>query len=223
MFGPEGWMNLLKGLVKMAIVGVAIWTQLWPERGGLESILNQSTAQVVGDMSRLLFKVLVTALSALGLIAGLDYFWQRMRWLGRNRMSKQEVKEEYRQNEGDPAIKAKIRQLRQERARKRMMAQVPEATVVIMNPTHYAVALKYESGKMAAPICVAKGVDALALRIRAVAEENDVPVVENPPLARALHAAIEIDEPVPAEHFKAVAQVIGYVFRLQGKMPARAG
>jgi flagellar biosynthetic protein FlhB len=196
---------------------------LWPERGGLESILNQSTAQVVGDMSRLLFKVLVTALSALGLIAGLDYFWQRMRWLGRNRMSKQEVKEEYRQNEGDPAIKAKIRQLRQERARKRMMARVPEATVVIMNPTHYAVALKYESGKMAAPVCVAKGVDALALRIRAVAEENDVPVVENPPLARALHAAIEIDEPVPAEHFKAVAQVIGYVFRLQGKMPARAG
>ena len=104
-----------------------------------------------------------------------------------------------------------------------MMTAVPQATVVIMNPTHYAVALKYESGKMAAPICVAKGVDALALRIRAVAEENDVPVVENPPLARALHAAIEIDEPVPPEHFKAVAQVIGYVFRLQGKIPARAG
>jgi flagellar biosynthetic protein FlhB len=221
MFGPEGWMNLLKGLMKIAVVGMAIWTQLWPERGGLESILDQSTAQVVGDMSHLLFKVLMAALAALGVIAGLDYFWQRMRWLSRNRMSKQEVKEEYRQNEGDPTIKAKIRQLRHERAKKRMMAKVPEATVVIMNPTHYAVALKYESGKMVAPICVAKGVDALALRIRAVAEENDVPVVENPPLARALHAAIEIDEPVPAEHFKAVAQVIGYVFRLQGKMPAR--
>ena len=141
----------------------------------------------------------------------------------RNRMSKQEIKEEFRQNEGDPAIKAKIRQIRKERARKRMMAAVPAATVVIMNPTHYAVALKYESGKMAAPICVAKGVDALALRIRAVAEENDVPVVENPPLARALHAAVEIDEPVPPEHYKAVAQVIGYVMRLQGKLPpARA-
>ena len=145
-----------------------------------------------------------------------------MRWLSRNRMSKQEIKEEYRQNEGDPTIKSKIRQLRQERAKKRMMTAVPQATVVIMNPTHYAVALKYESGKMAAPVCVAKGVDALALRIRAVAEENDVPVVENPPLARALHAAIEIDEPVPPEHFKAVAQVIGYVFRLRGKIPARA-
>jgi flagellar biosynthesis protein FlhB len=223
LFGVEGWMNLVKGLAKMAIVGVAIWTQLWPERGGLEAILNQSTAAVVSDMSHLLFKVLMAALSALAVIAGLDYFWQRMRFLSRNRMSKQEIKEEYRQNEGDPTIKAKIRQIRHERARTRMMAAVPGATVVIMNPTHFAVALKYESGKMAAPVCVAKGVDALALRIRAVAEENDVPVVENPPLARALHAAIEIDDPVPPEHFKAVAQVIGYVMRLQGKLPARAG
>ena len=222
LFGAEGWMNLLKGLAKIAVVGVAIWTQLWPERAGLEAILNQSTIMVMHDMSRLLFKVMMAALSALAVIAGLDYFWQRLRFMSRNRMSKQEIKEEYRQNEGDPTIKAKIRQLRHDRARKRMMAAVPKATVVIMNPTHFAVALKYESGKTAAPICVAKGVDALALRIRAVAEENDVPVVENAPLARALHAAIEIDDPVPPEHFKAVAQVIGYVLRLQGKLPARA-
>jgi flagellar biosynthetic protein FlhB len=223
LFGAEGWMNLLKGLAKMAVVGVAIWTQLWPERHNLEAILNQSTVAVLGDMSRLLFKVMMASLATLGLIAGLDYFWQRMRWLSRNRMSKQEIKEEYRQNEGDPTIKAKIRQLRYERARKRMMAAVPTASVVIMNPTHYAVALKYESGKMAAPVCVAKGIDALALRIRAVAEEHDVPVVENPPLARALHAAVEIDDAIPPEHFKAVAQVIGYVMRLQGKLPARTG
>jgi len=222
LFGVEGWMNLVKGLAKMAVVGVAIWTQLWPERGGLEAILNQSTVAVAGDMSRLLFKVLMASLVTLGVLAGLDYFWQRMRFMARNRMSKQEIKEEYRQNEGDPTIKAKIRQLRHERAKKRMMASVPTASVVIMNPTHYAVALKYESGKMAAPVCVAKGIDALALRIRAVAEENDVPVIENPPLARALHAAVEIDDPVPPEHFKAVAQVIGYVMRLQGKLPARA-
>jgi flagellar biosynthetic protein FlhB len=222
MFGIDGWMNLVKGLAKMAVVGVAIWTQLWPERTHLEAILTQSTGAVLTDMSHLLFKVLMAALSALAVIAGADYFFQRMRWMSRNRMSKQEIKEEYRQNEGDPAIKAKIRQLRHERSRKRMMAAVPGATVVIMNPTHYAVALKYESGKMAAPICVAKGVDALALRIRALAEENDVAVVENPPLARALHATVEIDEPVPPEHFKAVAQVIGYVMRLQGTLPARA-
>ena len=221
MFGPEGWMNLLKGLAKIIIVGMAIWTQLWPERGMLESILSQSPVAVVGDMSHLLFKVLIAALAALLVIAGLDYSVQRMRFMKRNRMSKQEIKEEYRQNEGDPAIKAKVRQIRNERSRKRMMAAVPDATVVIMNPTHFAVALKYESGKMEAPVCVAKGIDALALRIRAVAEENDVPVIENPPLARALHAAVEIDEAVPPEHYKAVAQIIGYVMRLNGAMARR--
>jgi flagellar biosynthetic protein FlhB len=171
-------------------------------------------------MTHLLFKVLIAALAAMAVIAGADYMLQRFQFLKRNRMSKHEIKEEYRQTEGDPMIKARIRQIRQERARKRMIAAVPEATVVIVNPTHFAVALKYESGKMAAPICVAKGVDALALRIRDVAKEHGVPVVENPPLARALHAAVELDEAIPPEHYKAVAQVIGYVMRLTGKLRA---
>jgi flagellar biosynthetic protein FlhB len=218
LFGLEGWINVLKGLAKIAIVGLAVWSQLWPERGTLESIMAQSPAGVMADMDHLLFRVLMAALAALLVIAGLDYFLQYNRFMQRNRMSKQEVKEEYRQNEGDPVIKAKVRQIRQERARKRMMAAVPTATVVIANPTHYAVALQYESGKTEAPICVAKGIDALALRIRAVAEDNDVPVVENPPLARALHASVEVDEAIPAEHYKAVAQVIGYVMRLNGKL-----
>jgi flagellar biosynthesis protein FlhB len=221
MFGMEGWANLLKGLVKLVIVGLAIWTQLWPERGLLDEILTQSPAGVMADMNHLLFKILIAALSALLVIAGLDYAFQYMRFMRRNRMSKQEVKEEFRQNEGDPAIKAKVRQIRQERARKRMMTKVPEATVVITNPTHYAIALKYESGKTAAPICVAKGVDQLALRIRAMAEEHGVPVIENPPLARALHASVEVDEAIPAEHYKAVAQVIGFVLKLNGKMARR--
>jgi flagellar biosynthetic protein FlhB len=218
LFGLDGWMNLLKGLAKIAIVGAAVWTQVWPARSMLEAILGQSPVDVVSDMGHLLFKVLMAALGAMAVIAAADYFLQYMQFMKRNRMSRQEIKEEYRQNEGDPHIKAKIRQLRHDRARKRMMAKVPGATVVLMNPTHYAVALQYESGKMAAPICVAKGVDALALRIRAIAEDNDVPVVENPPLARALHASVELDEPVPPEHYKAVAQVIGYVLRLQGKL-----
>ena len=218
IFGLDGWINLLKGLVKLAIVGVAIWTQLWPARGMLEGILTQSPQAVMADMSHLLFKILIAALSALLVIAGLDYFFQYRRFMKRNMMSRQEVKEEFRQNEGDPIIKAKVRQIRQERARKRMMSAVPEATVVITNPTHFAVALKYESGKTSAPICVAKGVDALALRIRAVAEENEVPVIENPPLARALYASVELDEAIPAEHYKAVAQVIGYVMRLNGTL-----
>jgi flagellar biosynthetic protein FlhB len=218
MFGVDGLSNLAKGLIKIAIVGLAIWTQVWPERGKLESVLDQSPAGVAGDMSHLLFKVLIASLAVLALIAAGDYFLQRLRFIQRNRMSKQEIKEEFRQTEGDPAVKAKIRQIRMERSRRRMIAAVPEATVIITNPTHFAVALKYESGRMAAPVCVAKGVDALALRIREVAKAHDVPIIENPPLARALHASVEVDQAIPAEHYKAVAQVIGYVMKLSGKM-----
>jgi flagellar biosynthetic protein FlhB len=218
MFGLDGIINLGKGLIKIAIIGTVLWTVLWPERGNLEALLTHGPEQIAADMIYLIMKLLIATLSILAVIAVLDYFLQRYRFLQRNRMSKQEIKEEYRQTEGDPAVKAKVKQIRIERSRRRMMAAVPDATVVIMNPTHYAVALKYESGKMAAPICVAKGVDALALKIRAVAEEHEVPVVENPPLARALYATVEIDEPVPAEQYKAVAQVIGYVMKLTGKM-----
>ncbi len=218
MFGMEGISNLAKGLIKIAIVGAAVWSTLWPMRGQLEGILTQSPMAVAADISNLVIHLLIAALSVLAAVAVLDYLLQRYRFMQRNRMSRQEVKEEFRQSEGDPAVKAKIKQIRIEKSRRRMMAAVPGATVVIMNPTHYAVALKYESGKMAAPVCVAKGVDALALRIRECAEDNDVPVVENPPLARALYAAVELDEVVPQEHFKAVAQVIGYVMRLNGQL-----
>jgi len=218
MFGTEGLANLVKGLLKIAAVGVALWTVLWPERGRLEAVMGEAPGAIAGDMIHLLIRILIAALLVIAAIAAADYGFAWFQFMRRNRMSKQEVKEEFRQTEGDPAVKAKIKQVRLERARRRMMAAVPEATVVIANPTHFAVALKYESGKMAAPVCVAKGVDALALRIRAVAEEHAVPVVENPPLARALYASVELDEAVPAEHYKAVAQVIGYVMRLTGKL-----
>ena len=189
-------------------------------RNGLEGLLSETAAGIAGDISNLVIHLMLAALSVLAVVALLDYMLQRFRFLQRNRMSRQEVKEEFRQSEGDPAIKAKIKQIRIEKSRRRMMAQVPQATVIITNPTHFAVALKYESGKMAAPICVAKGMDALALRIREVAEENEIPIVENPPLARALYATVELDEAVPPEHYKAVAQVIGYVMRLTGQMRA---
>jgi len=123
--------------------------------------------------------------------------------------------------DGDPAIKAKLRALRMERGRKRMMSQVPDAAVIITNPTHYAIALKYEQG-MGAPICVAKGVDAVALKIREVGDAHDIPIVESPPLARALYASVDLEEAIPAEHYKAVAEVIGYVMRLKSKMGGRA-
>src|SRR5690606_34288636 len=140
------------------------------------------------------------------------------KWWQRLRMTVQEVRDEYKQMEGDPQIKGRIRQIRQDRGRQRMMAQVPEASVVITNPTHFAAAPKYDRA-MAARICVAKGADAVALRIREMAREHDVPIVENPPLARALFASVDIDESIPAEHFKAVAQVIGYVMRLRETPP----
>ena len=166
MFGIEGLTNLAKGMAKIAIVGMAVWKVLWPERGRIVSVLDGSARDVAGDMVHLALKIAMAALAVLAVIAVLDYLMQRYQFFKRNRMSRQEIKDEYRQTEGDPAVKAKVRQIRQERSRRRMMAAVPEATVVIMNPTHFAVALKYESGKMAAPVCVAKGVDALALRIR---------------------------------------------------------
>lgn len=216
IFGLDGFTNLGKGILKILIVGTVLWSTLWPMRGQLGGILDQNPVSLVSDMMHLLMRILIAVLSVLAMVAAVDYLLQRYRFVQRNRMSKQEVKEEFRQTEGDPAVKARIRKIRMEKARKRMMAAVPEATVIITNPTHYAVALKYEQGKMAAPICVAKGVDALALRIRAVAEEHKVPIVENPPLARALYAAVELDETVPPEQYKAVAQVIGYVMRLTG-------
>jgi flagellar biosynthetic protein FlhB len=218
MFGIDGIANLVKGFLKLGVVGVALWTVLWPERARLEAVMGESPGAVAGDMVHLLIRILIAALIAMAAIAAADYGLAYFQFMKRNRMSKHEIKEEFRQTEGDPAVKAKIKQVRQERARRRMMTAVPEATVIIANPTHFAVALKYESGKMAAPICVAKGVDALALRIREVAESHDVPVVENPPLARALYASVEVDEVVPPEHYKAVAQVIGYVMRLTGKL-----
>jgi flagellar biosynthetic protein FlhB len=131
-------------------------------------------------------------------------------------MSVQELKEEFKHQEGKPEIKAKLRKIRRERARRRMMAEVPKAAVVITNPTHFAVALQYDK-TMRAPVCVAKGIDAVALKIRETAGEHKIPIVENPPLARALHAGVELGDEIPTEHYKAVAQIIGYVMGLKYK------
>ncbi|MEE9545437.1 MAG: EscU/YscU/HrcU family type III secretion system export apparatus switch protein, partial [Rhodospirillales bacterium] len=148
--------------------------------------------------------------------------YQKYKFTKDMKMTKQEVKDEHKAAEGDPQIKARIRRLRIERFQQRMMAAVPEADVVITNPTHYAVALEYKMEEMQAPKLVAKGMDSLALRIRAVAEEHEVPVIENPPLARVLHAAVEVGEEIPSEHYQAVAEIIGYVMRMRGDLPAES-
>jgi flagellar biosynthetic protein FlhB len=160
----------------------------------------------------MMIALMASTLVFLVLGAGADFIWQRIRFAKRQRMTKEEVKEEYKNTEGDPHVKAKLKQIRMQRSRQRMMQNVPKATVIVTNPTHYSVALRYEAGD-AAPVCVAKGVDALALRIREVAREHDVPIVENVPLARALYAAVDIDETIPREHFEAAARVIGFVMQ----------
>jgi flagellar biosynthesis protein FlhB len=217
LFGLDGLINLVKGIAKLGLIGAAGFWAAWPERGQLGTALDIGPAGMAALAISLTIRVLIAMLVVFALVAVLDYIYQRQRFLARHRMTRQELREEVKQSEGDPQVKARIRQIRLDRAKRRMIAAVPEATVVITNPTHYAVALKYESGKMGAPVCVAKGVDHLALNIRKVAEEHDVPVVENPPLARALYAAVDLDEEIPAEHYKAVAGVIGYVMRLANK------
>jgi flagellar biosynthetic protein FlhB len=214
MFGKEALVNFLKGLFKIGIVGALMIAVLWPQRGAFESMSSLDVAAIAPTSHALILKLMGAVLAVYFLLAALDYLYQRHAWIERQKMSHQEIKEEYKEQEGNPEIKAKLAQLRRERSRRRMMAAVPKASVVIMNPTHYAVALKYEPG-MAAPICVAKGVDELALRIKSVAVENEVPVVENPPLARALHATVQLDAEIPEDHYKAVAEVIGYVMRLR--------
>jgi flagellar biosynthetic protein FlhB len=214
LFSREALVNFLKGLAKLTIVGTVMAYVLWPERDRLETMVTMDPAAILPATKDLGLKLMWAVMAAMTAIAVLDYFYQRQRRWNRLRMTVQEMRDEFKQMEGDPQIKGRIRAIRLERARRRMMADVAKATVVVANPTHYAVALSYDKS-MPAPRCVAKGIDTLALKIREVAEEHQVPVVENPPLARALYASVEIDETIPAEHFQAVAQVIGFVMRLK--------
>lgn len=214
VFGGQAVGNFAKTALKFLIVGAAVAWSLWPRDGVLAMMPMLDVAALGPYAQDRAVSLLIACTVAAALIAAVDYVFVRQAYMKRLRMSRHELKEEYRQSEGDPQIRAKLRQIRQERSRKRMMAAVPTATVIITNPTHYAVALKYDRAVSPAPICVAKGVNDAALRIRAVGEENSVPIMEDPPLARALYATAEIDETIPREHFEAVAKVIGYVLRL---------
>ncbi|MDQ8732752.1 flagellar biosynthesis protein FlhB [Bradyrhizobium sp. LHD-71] len=214
LFGKQAWANLLKGIFKVTAIGAVMTMVFWPERHRLDAMVRMDLMSIVTVSRTLSLQLLGTVVAMLAAVAIADYLFQYRTWFERQKMSLQEIKEEFKQSEGDPHIKGRLRQLRDARRKKRMMAAVPTASVVITNPTHFAVALKYEQG-MAAPICVAKGMDAIALKIRQVAKDNDVPVIENPPLARALHAAVKIDDEIPVEHYQAVAEVIGYVMRLK--------
>jgi flagellar biosynthetic protein FlhB len=203
----------------VVIVAVVV-AVVWPDIPRLPRIMTESTGDMLTDLQIVVFKIIGAVIILMTLIAFIDIIYQRYDHHKKLRMTKQEVKDEFKQTEGDPQIKGRLRQLRQEKARQRMMAAVPESSVVVTNPTHFAVALKYDQATMSAPILVAKGVDLVAKRIRDLARENEIPIVENPPLARALHAGVELDQEVPPEHYQAVAEIIGYVMRLkQGLRP----
>jgi flagellar biosynthetic protein FlhB len=220
VFGKQAAANFAKGLVKVLALGTLMTVVLWPERHRLEAMMQFDPAAVLGVTTTLTLHLMGAVVAALAIVAIADYLFQYRQWFERQKMSLQEIKEEFKQTEGNPQIKSRIRQLRQASMKKRMMAAVPKASVVITNPTHYSVALSYERG-MSAPICVAKGVDMIAFKIREVAKEHDIPIVENVPLARALYATVEIDDEIPVEHYHAVAEIIGYVMGLRRGLSGR--
>ncbi len=217
MFSARSLVEFLKGILKLVIVAFVSIGMTIPLLTDMTLMPGFSMAEIMDRILNIAILISGGTIAVMTVIAVLDFAFQKYQFTKQMKMSKQEVKDEHKQSEGDPQVKGRIRALRQQRARERMMSHVPDADVVITNPTHYAVALKYDIDDMSAPRLVAKGVDTLAFRIREVAEEHDIPIVENPPLARALHASVELDEEIPPEHFVAVAEVIGYVMRLKGK------
>ena len=215
IFSMQNLAEISKSVLKISVVAAVVFILVWPERDLLEQMMTFPINDVVRIVYQMVLRVLGGVVFIMAIIAGMDYMFQRFQFMKQMRMTKQEVKDEMKQTDGDPIVKARLRQIRMERSRKRMMAAVPEADVVVTNPTHYAVAMKYKQGAMEVPVVVAKGVDNVAFRIREIAEEHDIPILENPPLARTLHAAVEVDEEIHPEHYKAVAEVIGYILKLK--------
>ncbi|MBI1779369.1 MAG: flagellar biosynthesis protein FlhB [Proteobacteria bacterium] len=213
----QAMLDMAKNIGKMLIVGSVAGFIAFPELSHIESLVTAEIVDAAQEMQSIVVDILGGTLVVLAIMAVGDVFYQRHKFYKQLRMTKQEVKDEFKQAEGDPTVKGRLRQIRFDRARARMMQAVPKADVVITNPTHYAVALEYKPDKMDAPKLTAKGADLIAKRIREVAEENGVPVVENPPIARALYASVEIDQEIPPEHYKAVAEIISYVYKLKRK------
>ncbi len=218
LFSMRSLMEFVKGVLKIAIVAIVGTILIMPYYQGIEHLINMPVEAVLAELLILVLKMMSGILVVLMAVAIIDIVYQRYEHHKKMMMTKQEVKDEYKQTEGDPHVRAKLRQLRQEKARARMMQAVPEADVIITNPTHFSIALKYKPDEMDAPVLIAKGIDEVAMRIREVAGEHDIPLYENKPLARALYDNVEIDQQIPAEHYQAVAEVISYIFQLKNKL-----
>ncbi|MGL5008905.1 MAG: EscU/YscU/HrcU family type III secretion system export apparatus switch protein, partial [Paracoccaceae bacterium] len=210
-----------KSAVKLGLISVALFYFLSLRAPDILNSHVLAPALATTLMLRLLVEFLILALVITFVIGGLDYGWQIYRHIVRNRMSRKEMLDEMKDSEGDPHVKGQRRQRGMEIANNRMLADVPSADVIIVNPTHYAVALKWKRGSKTAPVCVAKGTDELAAQIRAIAAEAGVPIHSDPPTARAIHASVDIGAPISAEHFKAVAAAIRFAEAMRAK--ARKG
>ena len=218
LFSSRTVVEFLKGIAKLVIVGAVAFGLSLPLLSDIQVIAQKDILHTLDRIHTVAIYLTGGTVAVMTVIAVLDLVYQKSKHAKEMRMSLQEVKDEHKQSDGDPQVKARIRQIRADRAQNRMMASVPDADVVITNPTHYSIALEYKMEHMAAPKLVAKGVDHLAFRIREIAEANNIPIIENPPLARALYAAVEINQEIPTEHFNAVAEVIGFVMRMRGKL-----
>jgi flagellar biosynthesis protein FlhB len=217
LFGAEALMQFGKTVLKLTVVAFVAYAILMPHAKEMNVLVEMEPVALLPILVEIMLQLCFALIAVIAVASVADYMIQRFSWLKRNRMSKQEMKDEYKKLEGDPLIKMKLRQIRMDKSRRRMMTKVPGATVIITNPTHYAVALKYVAGETAAPICVAKGVDRVALKIREIATEAGVPIIEDVPLARALFASVDLDETIPAEHYQAVAKIIGVILGVAAK------
>lgn len=218
IFSMRSVVEFLKGLLKMIAIGAVGFTLVAPYLDSVEHSITMSPIDIIYETKSLTIRMMIGILIALLAIALADFLYQRWEFMKQMRMTKQEVKDEYKQTEGDPFIKGKLKQMRMEKARQRMMQNVPKADVIITNPTHFSIALKYDPDTSDAPIVIAKGVDDVAFRIREIAKQHDIILFENPPLARTLYDTVDIDQAIPEELYKAVAEVISYVYKKKGKI-----
>lgn len=215
LFSMQGLMEFLKSLVKFAVGGYLVYFVIKKDLAVLPGLMEMDFMPLAAASSRLVVKAVLYGFFWFFTLSVIDYFLQRWQFERSIRMSKEELKEEHKESEGNPMIKSRIKSIQREMARRRMMQEVPKATVVITNPTHLAVALKYEDGTMAAPKVVAKGANEVAGRIREMARRHSVPIVEDKPLARLLFK-LDLEETIPQDLYKAVAKILAYIYRLKG-------